>query len=115
MDSRLKPEPSGGRPWEAASGQRHPSRPASRRSIRQSRHLEPDRLGPRRPPKAMMEKVLPRAQARVRVRVRGSRGRVGAGLGLRAGVRVRASAGAPRVRVEVKIETRCERRGEGKG
>ena len=27
------PEPSGGRPWEAAFGQRHPSRPASRRSI----------------------------------------------------------------------------------
>jgi hypothetical protein len=25
------PEPSGGRPWEAAFGQRHPSRPASRR------------------------------------------------------------------------------------
>ena len=41
--ARLKPEPSGGRPWEAASGQRHPSRPASRRSIGRSRHLEPDR------------------------------------------------------------------------
>jgi hypothetical protein len=32
----LKPEPSGGRPWEAAFGQRHPSRPASRRSITRS-------------------------------------------------------------------------------
>ena len=37
------PEPSGGRPWEAAFGQRHPSRPASRRSIGRPRHLEPDR------------------------------------------------------------------------
>ena len=37
------PEPSGGRPWEAAFGQRHPSSPASRRSIGRPRHLEPDR------------------------------------------------------------------------
>ena len=37
------PEPSGGRPWEAAFGQRHPSRLASRRSIGRPRHLEPDR------------------------------------------------------------------------
>ena len=39
----LKPEPSGGRPWEAASGQRRPSRPASRLSIGRPRDLEPDR------------------------------------------------------------------------
>ena len=59
LRSRLKPEPSGGRPWEAASGQRHPSRPASRRSTGRPRHLEPDRVRPSAAPESDDGEVAP--------------------------------------------------------
>ena len=57
--SPLTPEPSGGRPWEAASGQRHPSRPASRRSTGRPRHLEPDRVRPSAAPESDDGEVAP--------------------------------------------------------